>query len=293
MKSTIQITTEDHVTLTATCIESSNAKAVVLVNPGTATNTSFYLPFCEFLVANGYHIVLWNYRGFCESKTTELNVCNYRYSDIGRYDMPAVIDEVKERFPNLPLYCIGHSAGGQQIGFARNRDKLDGLIAIAVSAGYFPYMPLSYRIKANFFFRFFAPITLALFNYVPAKTFNFMEDLPRGFAKEWGAWCSEKHLFFSEKFYGQSIPSGAYKDFQAPIYVFSADDDEISTERNISNFWQHVSSEQPITYKRYDSAAFPKKSIGHFGYFRKTNMAIWHDILEVINRLHFNDGVKE
>src|SRR5690554_7760137 len=37
-------------------------------NPGTATKTTFYAPFAEFLADNGYHVMLWNYRGFCESK---------------------------------------------------------------------------------------------------------------------------------------------------------------------------------------------------------------------------------
>lgn len=285
MKIKIPILTEDEVQLSATLSRAENARAVVLINPGTATKTAFYLPFSEFLQSHGFHVVVWNYRGFDESKTTSLRGCDYRYSDIGYYDIPAVIDAVKGRFPELPLYCVGHSAGGQQMGLAHNYHKLDALIAVAVSAGYFAYMPLMYRIKANFFFRFFAPVTSALLSYVPAKKFNLMEDLPAGFAQEWATWCREKQLFFADKFYGKSIPEGAYKNFDIPTFVITADDDEICTERNVANFWQHVTSKHPITFKHYKSSEFPAKAIGHFGYFRKQNMPIWLDILHIINEL--------
>jgi len=293
MTAMLQITTEDNVRLNARFYQAENARAVVLINPGTATKTSFYLPFAEFLLGHGFHVVLWNYRGFAESKTVSLRHCDYRYSDIGRYDMPAVIDAVKTLQPNLPLYCVGHSAGGQQLGLAKNHHQLDGLIAVAVSAGYFAYMPLAYRLKANFFFRLkanfffrlFAPVTAALFRYVPAKTFNFMEDLPVGFTREWGAWCWEKQLFFSDKFYGRSIPDTTYKNFDIPTFVVSADDDEICTEPNVANFWTHVTSNKPIRFKRYKAAESATKAIGHFGYFRQHNKPIWLDILKMINEL--------
>ena len=282
----INIITEDNVTLHATLYKADSPKGVVLINPGTATNTSFYLPFANFLTNNGFHVVLWNYRGFCESKTSTLKGSSYQYSDVGRYDIPAAIDKVKSLFIDLPLYCVAHSAGGQQLGLAHNSHKLAALIAVAVSAGYFAYMPFGYRIKANFFFRMFAPLTSKLFNYVPAKKLKLMEDLPVGFTDEWGAWCREKELFFSEKFYGKSIPEGTFKNFNIPTVVFSADDDEISTVKNVANFWKNVTSDQPIEFKRYQSSALPKKGVGHFGYFRRHNKPIWQDILASINKVH-------
>ena len=149
----INILTDDNVELRATLYKANNPKAVVLINPGTATKTSYYLPFAKYLREHGFHVILWNYRGFCDSKISHLKECHYQYSDIGRYDIPAAIDTAKRLFKDLPLYCVGHSTGGQQVGLAHNADQLDALIAVAVSAGYFSYMPLRYRLKANIFFR--------------------------------------------------------------------------------------------------------------------------------------------
>ena len=187
---TIRFNTDDGIELSGELLLADNAKAVVLINPATATKTNYYRPFAEFLVEHGYHVMLWNYRGFCDSKTQPLNQCHYRYSDIGCFDIPAAINFVTDRFPDLPLLLIGHSAGGQQIGFTESCHKAAGLVALGVSAGHFDAMPLMYRLKALFFFKLMVPIAGALCGYVPAARFGFMEDLPLAFAKEWGDWCS-------------------------------------------------------------------------------------------------------
>lgn len=279
----IDFKTEDEIILRGTLYKAKKPKAIVLINPGTATKTSFYIPFAKYLSQEGFHVLLWNYRGFCESNNGKLVGSTYKYSDIGRYDIPAAIEYVARTFPDLALYCIGHSAGGQQIGLAGNHNKLAGLVAVASSAGYFPYMPFSYRLKAYFFFFIFSPLASRIFGYVPAKRLRLMEDLSGPMAKEWGAWCAKKEFLFSPKFYGHTVPEGAFKDLGFPIHVISADDDEICTELNIESFWKNVHSEKEITFTRYCTKDFPQGKIGHFGYFRKENNEIWADILQTLN----------
>lgn len=280
----VQMMTKDNVKLVGQLIESrGEAKAIVLLNPGTATKTSFYMPFANFLAENGFHVLLWNYRGFGESRSGSLAGSTYTYAQIGKFDIPSVIEKAKSLYPDLPLYCVGHSAGGQQLGLAYNFDLVDKFIAVAVSGGHFSYMPFGYRIKANFFFRFFAPITSMIFRYVPAGKMDFMEDLPSGLAKEWGDWCKEREYFFSPKFYGKTIPEGTAKNFKMPIHVFTADDDEISTKRNVENFWKNVHSSGGIQFTWYKSLESPQKKITHFGYFKKANRYIWEDILSKLN----------
>jgi predicted alpha/beta hydrolase len=47
-----------------------------------------------------------------------------------------------------------------------------------------------------------------------------------------------------------------------------------------------VTSDQPITFKRYSIGRGSDQSVGHFGYFRSKNTHIWQDILETINKVH-------
>lgn len=279
----IQFTTEDQVTLSGQVFEAKAAKGVVIVNPGTATKTSFYVPFAEFLAENGYHVLLWNYRGFCDSRPASLVGSDISFADIGQWDIPAAINKAKALYPGLPLYCVGHSAGGQQIGFAYNCNELEGMVGLAVSTGYFGTMPLGYRIKAHLFFKVIAPVSSALFGYVKAEQLKLMEDVPAKLAKEWGQWCANKEFFFAPKFAKKKPHLQHYKKLEFPVHVYTADDDEISTAKNVASLWKNIETKQPVKFTVYQSAKMPKKAVGHFGYFRRANKAVWQDVLTSLN----------
>lgn len=279
----MNIITKDGYTLTGNLIENSNARATIILSIGTAAKTGFYRHFAEFIASYGYNVFLWNYRGFGESKKSSLKNSDIRFSDLGLYDIPAIIETIKQKFPDMPLYYIGHSAGGQQISLAHNHNKIDAMIAIAVSTGYFRYMPLSYRIKALFFFYIFSPISSKLKGYVAAKKFNLMEDLPPKLATQWGNWCSKPDYYYDDKFYGKDIPDIKANPLNFPIHVLTADDDEISSKNNVKNFWKHIVSNKPIIHKTYIAKDSPKHEIGHFGYFKKSNDYIWHDVIKILD----------
>lgn len=279
----IQFVTEDNVTLKGQVVEAENAKGAVIINPGTATKTSFYLSFAQFLAANGYHAVLWNYRGFCENRGGSLARSDISYTDLGRWDIPAVINKTKALYPQLPVYCVGHSAGGQHVGFAANCNELSGMVGVAVSTGYFGTMPLAYRLRAHLFFKAITPVSNALFGYVRAKDLNLMEDLPPKLAREWARWCTNEDFFFAPKFARKDPFLRTYRTLEFPVHVYTASDDEISTEDNTKNFWKHISTKEPVKFTRYNAADMPRKSVGHFGYFRSANEPIWQDILASLN----------
>lgn len=279
----IEFNAQDGTLLKGQVFAAEQPKAAVLFNPGTATRTSFYAPFAEFLAANGYSVMLWNYRGFCESRSECLANSTIRFSDIGRLDIPAALDKASQLFTGLPLYCVAHSAGGQQLGFASNCNQVRGLIAVASSTGYFGNMPLVYRMKALLFFKVIAPVSSALFGYVKAKSLGLMEDLPPQLAREWGYWCSKKDFLFDPGIIAAYPHEPYYHTYQFPVHVITADDDEISTEENLANLWKHIHSSQPITFTRYRAADMPGKKVGHFSYFRRSHQVIWQDILAQLN----------
>lgn len=84
---------------------------------------------------------------------------------------------------------------------------------------------------------------------------------------------------FDKKFAQQKPQIAAYREFNFPVHVFTADDDEISTAFNTERLWQHMKSTEAIEFTRYNAADMPKKAVGHFGYFRRANQPIWQDIL--------------
>jgi len=256
-------------------------KAVVLINPATGAKQSFYRPFGEYLVKNGFAVCLWDYRGMGESAPESLVDCNYWMHDFGLKDIPRVLSHLKESFPELAVLVVGHSVGAQLMGLVPNNDLVRGLVAVATSVGYAPYMPLSYRMKAKYFLNIFGPISIRLQGYVAAKKFGMMEDLPKNIFQEWKEWSAEPDYFFDSKFFGNTIPKGNYTSLNFPIQVISATDDPISNEKAVQRFWSHVISKEGIWFKIYRPEELKAKKIDHFGFFRKAfEPTIWADIAQ-------------
>lgn len=277
-----ETTCEDGIKLKGILLIPESPKAVVQFNCGTATKKEFYLPFLTHLAENDYLCCLWNYRG--SHPDDDLKGSEYRYADYGLKDMPAIKSYLQNRFPNLPFLFVGHSAGGQQIGFMEDLSGVKGNLNIAVSSGYFGNLPFVYRMKAYFFFYLFSPISVLLNGFVKAKPFGFMENLPKNVAFEWRDWIEKEDYFFHPKFYGKTVPKGHFKDFKFPIHVIYSTDDSISNAKNTNAFWKHIKSENGIQFTKLNPVDFGLNKIDHFGYFRR-NMkdTLWKDIVELLD----------
>ncbi|MFN8253084.1 MAG: alpha/beta hydrolase [Ferruginibacter sp.] len=272
-----EATCEDGIKLKGILLVPKKPKAVVQFNSGTAVKKEFYLPFLTYLAEQDFLCCLWNYRG--GEQNDNLKNSDFRFSDYGTKDMPAIKAYLTSRFSNLPFLILGHSAGGQQIGFMHDLDNVKGNINIAVSTGYYPNMPLGYRMKAYLFFYIFSPVSILIHKYVKAKTYGFMENLPQKVVVEWRDWLEREDYFFDEHFYGKTVPEGHFKNFKFPVHVYYATDDPVSNADNTKTFWSHVKSEKGISMTELTPAEYGLNSIGHFGYFKKTMKdTLWTDI---------------
>ena len=271
---------EDGVVIRGVLLLPKKQKALIQFNCGTATKKEFYLPFLTYLAQHGYVCCLWDYRGSGASAPKNMSKCSFTYSDYGLKDMPAIKRYLENKFPNLPFLIFGHSAGGQQIGFMDDLDNIAGVVNFAVSTGYAPHMPFSYRIQSFYFFYIFTPLSILFTGYLTAKKFGIMEDLPAGVVTEWKAWCTKKDYFFDTKFFGKSVPKGNFKTFDFPIHTFWTVDDTISNEKNLHFFWKHIKSTKPISFTKLVPSEIGEKQIGHFGLFKsKVKDKIWGKVL--------------
>jgi predicted alpha/beta hydrolase len=176
-KENFEATCEDGITLKGILLIPDSPKAVIQFNCGTGVKKEVYLSFLTYLTENGYLCCLWDYRGSGNSSAKNLGKCDFTFSDYGIKDMPIIKSFLEHKYPYLHFFIVAHSAGGQQIGFMKELDNVKGIINFAVSAGYYPYMPLGYRMKAYFYFYIFSPISKLLTGYVKGKAFGFMENL--------------------------------------------------------------------------------------------------------------------
>lgn len=282
----LNISCTDGVPLSAVLCIPAEPRAAVMLSGGTGFKKEFYLPLANYLAEHGLATIVYDYRGTGESKPADMRQCRFSFLDYGQKDMPAVLDFLDVRYPNLPKLILGHSAGGQQVGFMPNVHKVKGLVAVATSVGYLPYMPLGYRLKSYYFFYLFTPLSILLKGYVAAKRFKIMEDLPRKVATQWRAWCNKPNYFFDQKFYGKSVPIGVFDQMPFPIHVFWATDDPISNTRSVPAFWNHVKSADGLGFQALRPEDWNTRKIDHYGVFRaQFKDSLWREVLGALQRM--------
>ncbi|MEO1053494.1 MAG: alpha/beta hydrolase [Bacteroidota bacterium] len=249
-------------------------KGVIQFNSGTGILKEFYLNFCKFLCSQGFIVVLYDYRGIGESKPASLRGFKAHMREWGQKDMVGVCNWLSNRYPELPLYIVCHSVGGQLIGLMENHSKVQKIVMITSSSGYWPILTAPYKYFTVLIWYLFVPLTTTLFGYATAKAIKQGEDLPKGVAKEWRQWCL--HPEYLKGYWGKTIESWYYEQVTTPIKALYVEDDPIANDKSVGQLLSFY-NQSNIEKERIDLASYQLKSLGHFGFFsRKQKDKLWH-----------------
>ncbi len=122
----------DGLKLNTAIIKPDEAIGIVQIAHGMAENKERYYDFMSFLAENGYVTVINDHRGHGKSIKSEDDL-GYFYNDGAKAvveDVHQITGLVKQRYPNLPFYLLGHSMGSLIVrAYAKKYDdELNGLI---------------------------------------------------------------------------------------------------------------------------------------------------------------------
>lgn len=253
----------------------------VQISSATGVKKEFYLNFAAYLCEAGYHVVLFDYRGIGESRPKSLRGFHALNHEWGMKDMAAVLDWLDEKYPSLPKHAIGHSAGGQQIGFMDNHNKFTKAIAVSSSIGYWRYISSPYKYFTLFVWYVLEPVFNNTIGYLPSSWFKSGEDLPRGVAHEWRSWCLRENYYGD--FFGKNIPNQYFHELKMPVYFLYPEDDNIATDKNVEGLRKFFSN-APVTTERILLKQHGMKRIGHFGFFsRSSKEKLWPKALAFLS----------
>lgn len=162
----ISIMCADKVEIAATKYPPSiDIKAAVIIAPATGIKRQFYANFATYLANNGYGVLTFDNRGIGESLTGKIQHSKADIQAWGEKDLPAVLAQLKQAFPDTRYHLIGHSAGGQLVGLMPNANELSSLFNVACSSGSLKNMHWLHKPKAHFFMNFFIPLSNRIFGY--------------------------------------------------------------------------------------------------------------------------------
>lgn len=285
----IHIETDDGLALAATTfVPESAPHGALLISSGTGIPRRFYARFAARAAARGLVTLTYDYRGIADSVPGSIRGYNARYRDWGQLDIPCAIAWLRNRYPEIPLYTVGHSTGGQQLGLAHNVDQVKAAVFVTVSTGYWRGMPPHYKFLTYLLWNAYMPLASRIYGYAPAKKIRFGENLPVGVAKEWGDWCLEPeymaaffdHVGRKRSSDGRDFGPTHFDRAAFPIRSYYFTDDPISTRANVPPMLA-LYAKSTIEQRWFEPKDLGAKAIGHLGFFRsRIGTPLWDEAID-------------
>ena len=239
-------------------------RASVLIVPAMGVKQTFYAPLAAWLADQGYLAVTFDYSGIGLSDNGALRNLDVDILDWARYDCPAMLDALSAVAPDLPLYWIGHSLGGQVLGLLPDRSRIARAVTIAVGSGYWRENSPSTKWKAAYLWYVVVPLITRLCGYFPGKRLRKVGDLPRGVIEQWRRWCLDPDYLVGAE--GEGVRA-QFAAVETPITSLSFCDDEMMSARNTESLHSFYVN-APRNMKRIAPKEIGAPQIGHFGFFK-------------------------
>lgn len=204
--------------------------ATIVLPCAMGVKQTFYFAFARWLAGQGHVAITFDYRGMGDSAPRALKGFAATVTDWATKDYDAVVRWARQRRPDIPLYVIGYSLGGQLAGLLPDAGLIDGMVTIAAGNGYWRYNAPPTRRMVWWFWWVAVPLFTRLFGYFPGKRLRKVGDLPRGVILEWRRWCL--HREYAAGVGGEPVRAG-YRRFDRALLSLSFTDDEMMSETSV------------------------------------------------------------
>ena len=264
----LTLTSDEGVTLAARWYGGGEKpKGAVLIGGAMGVRQDYYQRFAEWLAAQGYAVMTFDYRGMGDSRR-DAHARSLRGFEADLFawvrDYDTAIDALRERAPGVPLYLIGHSLGAQLPGMLRNREHIAGLLSVAAGSGYWRDNAPPLKRMVLYFWHLLVPIATRLYGYFPGKRLRKVGDLPRGVILQWRRWCLDPRYHVGAE--GEPVRA-QFEQVRFPVVALAITDDEMMTERG-TRVLVDCYANAPRRIERIAPGDVAATRIGHFGFFR-------------------------
>ncbi|WP_027391688.1 alpha/beta hydrolase family protein [Aquimarina latercula] len=256
--------------------EFSNNKTIVFA-PAVAVPQKFYFNMANYLAEKGCNVFTFDYRSIGSSNSKSIQSLKKHGFFSWAMDFNAVSNYVKTKYPNNLQYMIGHSYGGNSVGFSDAFQYYDKYITIGSQFGFYKHFTPRMRFLIYLNFKFFVPITTSILGYYPSSWFGLGRPLTTKAAKDWATFLlhPDSMLHFTD---GNS--ETYYQNIKESMLLISIDDDLFAPKKSVDILADRVYSHALTTRKHINPSDYNLKTIGHFDFFRKKNQDILWPIID-------------
>lgn len=256
---------------------SPNNKTIVFA-PAVAVPQKFYFNMANYLAEKGCQVFTFDYRSIGMSTSQSIKTLKSHGFFSWAMDFKAVSKHIKTKFPNNHQYMIGHSYGGNSVGFSDAFQYYEKYLTIGSQFGYYKHFTPKMRALIYLNFKFFIPITTTILGYYPSAWFGLGRSLTTQAAKDWATFLlhPDSMLHFTK-----GTTETYYKNIKESMLLISIDDDLFAPKKSVDILADRVYSNANTTRKHLKPSDYNLKTIGHFDFFRKKNQDIlWSIITE-------------
>lgn len=251
--------------------------AIVILNGATGVPAGFYRAFATWLAA-GKNIacLTYDYRDFGASAEGSMRNSTATMADWGVHDQQAARDFAVSRFPQTPVWVIGHSLGALCLPFQRKLEQISRVITVASGPVHVREHPWPYQALARLFWFGHAPLVTMVAGYLPGKALGLGSDLPAGVYWQWRRWCTRRDFFARE--FGTALPYPDWTGVKAEMKIVAIADDVMMPPGSAWKLMQFY-PEAPKKQLVIRPAEFGLSKLGHLGAFSEKNRAVWNALL--------------
>lgn len=262
----IQLTTEDQQKLAATVFQpAAPPQAIVVIASALGVPQKIYSRFASYLAEQGMLALSFDYRGIGDSSIPPQQGAQVRFADWGEQDIEAALSWAKNQHPNIPLFLVGNSCGGQLFGLAASSTALSGAVFVAAQTAYWGHWPLPGRLQMAIMFNAVIPL-LSMGKTFPARRLGMStSNAPAGVTRQWARWGRLPRYLFDPR---SGVDAKRYQTLDLPILAYGFDDDNFAPPAAIDALCRELPNAN-IERRQINPVDIDDKPIGHFGFFKE------------------------
>jgi predicted alpha/beta hydrolase len=267
-----QVKTEDGIALRVVLHASSQVRFCIVIQAALGTPQERYAPLAAYLAERGFAAITYDYRDMGANRNGPAKSSAACVSEWGRKDQTAVLKWARAHYPESRLIVLGHSMGGQILGFTPRTDDIDGVVLVSAQSTYYKHWEGAARWKMRALWSVALPGINQAFGYMPGSFFGG-EDLPGGCTPEGTRWALRETFIGDEHGVRENLAK-----LCCPVLAYSFSDDEFHAPKAAVKAFLAQLHQARVHHRHVAPSDFGLARIGHFGFFSPRSKQLWEDL---------------
>ncbi|RKS21529.1 putative alpha/beta hydrolase [Pseudomonas sp. WPR_5_2] len=250
-------------------------RPVVIINAATSVRCRHYSRFADYLFANGFDVITYDYRGIGESRPASLKGLQASWTDWGALDFEAMLKRAQREFPGQPIDVVGHSFGGCAAGLGASGALIRHLVTVGAQFAYWRDYAPAHRWRMFAKWHVVMPIVTMICGFFPGKRLGWLEDTPAGVVRDWSTPTARYETRPSGRAAHATSGRLPFATVNAKILAISISDDPYGTVPAIERLLGYFTGSLN-THLRIAPEDIGEAEVGHFAFFRSAYQAtLW------------------